>query len=203
MLLLLIYPLDSQWQWLTKGQNATALATAVNVIIAIVLIATLVAVIRQAKASDRQAKAAEKQVKAAEDASAVSDALRKAAEESAAAQREQSELIRKQLQAALLPTLVLTTKSHMNRPDVIDDVVENQGAGVALDVQVTCQRDRKCKGLGLNIIGPGKSSRVNLEQNDKSSVLVISCRSLDGRNFSTTVERNGDGLPVQTTTGQV
>jgi hypothetical protein len=72
-----LYQLRHPWHWLTYGQNATAfgifLATAVNLLVVIVLIRTLSAVNRKAKVADRQAKAAEAQAIAARKQTEVMD----------------------------------------------------------------------------------------------------------------------------------
>jgi hypothetical protein len=189
-----LYQLLHPWHWLTYGQNATAfgilIATAVNLLAVFVLIRTLSAVNRQAKASARQAAAAEEQVNAAKAATAVSDAQRIATEDGARAERAHSELIRQQLLASLRPIVVIVRRTD----DLghISHFVENYGEGVALCVKLNYRGKAEELYLSHDIVGPNQSAAILLDHRlFEADGVEVGYQSQDGRLFVTTAFGKG------------
>jgi hypothetical protein len=189
-----MYQVLHPWHWLTSGRNATAfgivLAAALNLATIVVLTRTLRAVNKQATAADRQAEAAEEQVTAAASATAVSKAQLSAAEESARAEREHSDLIRQQLLAALRPVIVIGRQPHPAQAGTQQYFAANHGEGLALEV--VCQyADTPADHvpLMLNIIGRNAKSIFSLDMSHaRKAGLQLKYRSQDGRYFLTKVE---------------
>jgi hypothetical protein len=156
------YQIFHPWHWLTYGQNSPAAAilvsSIVNVATVVVLVRTLVAVNRQATASDRQAEAAEEQVKSAKAATQVSEEQLRAARDSAAAEREHSDLLKQQYLAALRPVLVF--QKRVVSSGTTTEIVNESGA-LALEVSLWNGRPDapESKGkVGKVILGAGSTS---------------------------------------------
>jgi len=155
--------------------------------------------------SERAAIAAEEQVKAAIASSSVSDAQRKATEDSAKAERAHSELIRHQTLAQLRPILVFGNKLHPTMGGAVITFVENHGTGVALDIKVKLDRPKtlpKDRMLALsvdfNVLGPNKSANFTYDfRNTVEGTIYAYCESLDGRHFVTTATINGQNFKDQ------
>ena len=160
------------WRWLTSGQNATAVgviaATALSGFSLYVLWRTLNAVNKQAIAADRQAKAAEEQVKAASASAAVSEAQRIAVEESAKANRLQSELIRHQTLAQLRPVLVFGIKPHITQAAAWVAYIENHGVGAAFNISVQFLRSHTAPNGPITEVSEVASALTVLGANQQS-----------------------------------
>jgi hypothetical protein len=208
-------------------------ATLLSAFTAFVLLRTLNAINRQAKASDRQAEAAEsqaiaarkqtevseqlrivseraalaaeEQVRAAIASSAVSDAQRKATEDSAKAERAHSELIRHQIFAQLRPVLVLGARPHPTQGGAIETYIENHGMGIALNIRIkllmpegsTTQRTQDLT-PDTDVLGP--SRRALFYYNYRESLygkIQVNYDSLDGRHFVTTAKVSGSAFQEQ------
>jgi hypothetical protein len=202
-----LYQFCHPWHWLTYSQNALAfgisvalVALIVDAVTVVVLIRTLRAVNRQAKAADRQAEAAEAQVLAARSATAVSDAQRIAAEQSAAAARMQSELIRYEFLAKLRPILAIDKDLNPRNVSAWQFWLVNHGGGAALDIEPKYRgRGVQPISLSANLLGPGSKTLfyLNIER-AQSDGFQICYGSEDGRRFATTVTVEGHNFTAKT-----
>jgi multidrug efflux pump subunit AcrA (membrane-fusion protein) len=198
------------------------LAVLVSALSVYVLFKTLGAVNRQAIASDRQAgaaeaqaaaarkqtevaeqqrlvaeraaNAAEEQLEAARAASKLAELQVNAARDSAMAEREHSDLIRRQALASLQPVLVFSGGPIKENPSYSRFYFENHGFGMALEVKVTTRKS-PIREIGIlhDIIGPGRTTDVNVDAAGiKRDGLQAKYKSLDGRRFVTVLEPNQD-----------
>ena len=198
------YQIFHPWHWLTYGQNSTAAAILVSAIVnlatVVVLIRTLVAVNRQAVASDRQAKAAEEQVKSARAATEVSEEQLRAARNSAAAEREHSDLLKQQYLAALRPVLIFQKRLTQSF-STIEIVNESEALAFEVSLWNGTPDAPELKGtVGKVILGAGSTSWLRGIDYGKPALeigklvaapeirpIFAKYRSQDGRWFVTTL----------------
>lgn len=162
-------------------------ATWVQVVLNVITIGVLILAWRAAIA---QANAAKEQAQAAEKLTVISEEQRKAGEASAAAAKEQSALIKAQLEESLRPLLV-----YEEGGGVVTSLpcsITNQGKGMALDIAWWYGRadakPRCDQPVSVTILGPEHVAKIIVDSNQvRSKWMTIQYRSTDGRRFQTFV----------------
>lgn len=168
----------------------TWIQIALNIITIVVLVYTWRAAAAQAKAAKSQADASEKLIQ-------VTNAQRLAAERSVEASKDQSALIKAQLEESLRPILV-----YQEGPGISSNMsctVINQGKGAALDVTWWYGwagiHPRFDQPISSNMIGSDHSAQIVVNQDQvRTEQLTIQYRSTDGRQYQTFVSFNNGCL---------
>jgi hypothetical protein len=188
----------------------TWIPIALSFVTIVVLVFTWWAAKNQANAAREQAKAAEKLIvvteaqrlsneQASEGLIAVTDAQRKAAEDAARAAKEQSALIKAQLEESLRPVLVYEEGGGVST--AVPCTLTNQGEGTAFDVVWWYGRagalTRMDQPVSTSILGPGYSAKITVDQSTvRSKEITVQYRSADGRLYQTFVSYSDHG-PIQ------
>jgi hypothetical protein len=169
---------------------------------------TIIVLWRTWRAANRQAKAATEQSKAATKLTEATDRQIQTSQEQAQAAREQVEVARRQITESLRPIISSIQTGPMPQlgstrpvPHLVDVLIENEGAGPALDVWwqygSLCSNtsDAQRYRIGSDVIAPKakRSLRIDGVQAMASKAIVIVYKSLGGIMCATEVRWEGPG----------